>query len=82
MAHPNWSFGDNDPKAAVLTRSRLFAEWADQPILVIGAHFATPPLATSSATAERSGLRCEGRREIGRGGACFSSLHKSRTFYC
>jgi hypothetical protein len=30
MAHPNWSFGDNDPKAAVLTRSRLFAEWADQ----------------------------------------------------
>jgi hypothetical protein len=27
MAHP---FGDNDPKAAMLTRSRLFAEWAEQ----------------------------------------------------
>jgi glyoxylase-like metal-dependent hydrolase (beta-lactamase superfamily II) len=40
MAHPDWSLGDNDPKAAALTRSRLFAEWADQPILVIGAHFA------------------------------------------
>jgi glyoxylase-like metal-dependent hydrolase (beta-lactamase superfamily II) len=42
MAHPNWSIGDNDRKAAALTRSRLFAEWADQPILVIGTHFAAP----------------------------------------
>ncbi|MGH8202600.1 MAG: MBL fold metallo-hydrolase [Steroidobacteraceae bacterium] len=42
MAHPDWSFGDSDRKAAVLTRSRLFAEWADQPILVIGTHFAAP----------------------------------------
>jgi glyoxylase-like metal-dependent hydrolase (beta-lactamase superfamily II) len=42
MAHPDWSFSDTDPKAAVLTRSRLFAEWADQPILVIGSHFAAP----------------------------------------
>jgi glyoxylase-like metal-dependent hydrolase (beta-lactamase superfamily II) len=42
LAHPNWSFGDNDPKTAVLTRSRLFAEWADQTILVIGTHFAAP----------------------------------------
>ncbi len=42
LAHPDWSLGDNDPKAAVLTRSRLFAEWADQPILVIGTHFAAP----------------------------------------
>jgi hypothetical protein len=24
-AHPDWSLGDNDPKAAALTRSRLFA---------------------------------------------------------
>ena len=38
----DWSLGDNDPKGAALTRSRLFAEWADQPILVIGSHFAAP----------------------------------------
>jgi hypothetical protein len=31
-----------DPKAAALTRSRLFAEWAEQTILVIGTHFAAP----------------------------------------
>jgi glyoxylase-like metal-dependent hydrolase (beta-lactamase superfamily II) len=42
MAHPDWSFGDNDKEAGVLTRSRLFGEWADQPILVIGTHFAAP----------------------------------------
>jgi glyoxylase-like metal-dependent hydrolase (beta-lactamase superfamily II) len=42
LAHPDWSFADNDLKAAVLTRSRLFAEWADQAILVIDTHFATP----------------------------------------
>lgn len=34
--------GEDDPKAAAFTRSRLFAEWADQPILVIGTHFAAP----------------------------------------
>src|ERR1700678_4192642 len=42
LAHPDWSLGDDDPKAAILTRSRLFAEWADQPILVIGTHFPAP----------------------------------------
>jgi len=42
MAHLDWSFGDNDKAAGVLTRSRLLAEWADQPILVIGTHFAAP----------------------------------------
>jgi len=42
LAHPYWSLGDNDPKAAALARSRLFAEWADQTILVIGIHFAAP----------------------------------------
>jgi hypothetical protein len=42
LAHPDQSLGDNDPKAAALTRSRLFAEWADQMILVIGTHFAAP----------------------------------------
>jgi glyoxylase-like metal-dependent hydrolase (beta-lactamase superfamily II) len=43
MAHPDWSpkFDDN-PQAAAATRARLFAEWADQPILVIGTHYATP----------------------------------------
>ncbi|HEY1890147.1 MAG TPA: MBL fold metallo-hydrolase [Steroidobacteraceae bacterium] len=42
LAHPDWAFGDDDRKVAALTRSRLFAEWADQPILVIGTHFAAP----------------------------------------
>ena len=42
LAHPDWSFADNDPKAAALTRLRLFAEWADQAILVIGTHFPAP----------------------------------------
>ena len=42
IAHPDWALGDHDPQAALLTRSRLFAEWADQPILVIGTHFASP----------------------------------------
>ncbi len=42
MAHPDWMLADDDPKAAVLTRTRLFAEWAGQPILVIGTHFPDP----------------------------------------
>lgn len=42
MAHPDWSLGDSDPEAAALTRSRLFAEWAEQRILVIGTHFPAP----------------------------------------
>ncbi len=43
MAHPDWSpTFDSDPKAAAATRARLFAEWADETILVIGTHYATP----------------------------------------
>jgi glyoxylase-like metal-dependent hydrolase (beta-lactamase superfamily II) len=42
MAHPEWPFGDDDRKVATLTGSRLFAECADQPTLVIGSHFAAP----------------------------------------
>jgi len=42
LGRPGWMFGDDDPEAAARTRSRLFAEWADQPILVIGAHFPAP----------------------------------------
>jgi glyoxylase-like metal-dependent hydrolase (beta-lactamase superfamily II) len=42
LAHPDWSLGDNDPKAAALTRSRLFAQWAEQTILVIGTHLVAP----------------------------------------
>jgi glyoxylase-like metal-dependent hydrolase (beta-lactamase superfamily II) len=43
LAHPDWSPAfDSDPKAAAVTRARLFAEWADEPILVIGTHWATP----------------------------------------
>ncbi|HUO11724.1 MAG TPA: MBL fold metallo-hydrolase [Caulobacteraceae bacterium] len=43
LAHPDWSPAfDSDPKAAAATRARLFAEWADAPILVIGTHWAGP----------------------------------------
>ena len=43
MAHPQWSPSfDSDPKAAAATRAKMFAEWADDDILVIGTHYATP----------------------------------------
>lgn len=43
MAHPDWSPPfDSDPKAAAVTRSRFFAEWADEGLLVIGTHYAGP----------------------------------------
>jgi len=43
MAHPDWapSF-DSDKDAAIATRNRVLGEVADQPILVIGTHFAAP----------------------------------------
>lgn len=43
LAHPHWSPSfDSDPKAAAATRARMFAEWADEPTLVIGTHYAGP----------------------------------------
>ena len=43
MAHPDWSPSfDSDQTAAAVTRAKMFAEWADQPILVIGTHYAAP----------------------------------------
>jgi glyoxylase-like metal-dependent hydrolase (beta-lactamase superfamily II) len=43
MAHLDWSFDEPIRRAeAMLTRTRLFNEWADQPILVIGTHFPAP----------------------------------------
>ena len=43
LAHPDWSpTFDSDPKAAAVTRARLFAEWADAPVLVIGTHWSAP----------------------------------------
>jgi glyoxylase-like metal-dependent hydrolase (beta-lactamase superfamily II) len=43
MAHPEWATTfDSDVQAAAATRRKLFAEWADQPILVIGTHYAAP----------------------------------------
>jgi len=43
LAHPDWSprFDTNGAESAA-TRARLFAEWADKPILVIGTHYAAP----------------------------------------
>ncbi|MHC8381089.1 MBL fold metallo-hydrolase [Pseudomonas sp. LB3P14] len=43
MAHPDWATSfDSDAQVAVVTRAKMFAEWADQPILVIGTHYAAP----------------------------------------
>ncbi len=43
MAHPEWSpVFDADPQAAAVLRRRMFADLADQPVLVIGTHFAAP----------------------------------------
>jgi len=43
FVHPEWSSSpDSDPARAIATRKRMYAELADQPILVIGTHFATP----------------------------------------
>lgn len=43
MAHPEWSpVFDVDPQAAAVLRRRMFADIADQPVLVIGTHFAAP----------------------------------------
>jgi glyoxylase-like metal-dependent hydrolase (beta-lactamase superfamily II) len=43
LAHPDWTPRfDTDLKESASTRWRLFAEWADQPTLVIGTHFAAP----------------------------------------
>ena len=43
MANPEWATSfDSDVQGARATRAKLFAEWADQPILVIGTHYAAP----------------------------------------
>jgi glyoxylase-like metal-dependent hydrolase (beta-lactamase superfamily II) len=43
MADPAWcSSFDVDGEAAIATRRRMFGEWADRPILVIGTHYAAP----------------------------------------
>ncbi len=43
MAHPDWSPPfDSDPKEAAKVRARMFGIWADDDILVIGTHYATP----------------------------------------
>jgi glyoxylase-like metal-dependent hydrolase (beta-lactamase superfamily II) len=43
LPNPGWAtVFDSDISAAKATRERLFAEWADQPILVIGTHYPAP----------------------------------------
>lgn len=43
MAHPDWSPPfDSDPQAAAAMRAKMFAEVADQPVLLIGTHYAGP----------------------------------------
>lgn len=43
IAHPEWSStADVDQQVSADTRARFLAEFADEPVLVIGTHFATP----------------------------------------
>ncbi|MFM5952903.1 MAG: MBL fold metallo-hydrolase [Novosphingobium sp.] len=43
MPHPEWSpLFDSDPAEAARTRARMFGEWADQGLLVIGTHYSGP----------------------------------------
>jgi len=43
FVHPEWSSSpDSDPPMAIATRREMYARLADEPILVIGTHFATP----------------------------------------
>lgn len=43
IAHPHWgTLVDSDSQASGLTRKRMLQNWADQPVLVIGTHFAAP----------------------------------------
>lgn len=43
MPHPDWSPAfDSDPREAAATRARMFGEWADREVLVIGTHYAGP----------------------------------------
>ncbi|MBT6273410.1 MAG: MBL fold metallo-hydrolase [Chromatiales bacterium] len=43
FAHPEWSSSpDTDPPQAIATRLNMYERLADQPVLVIGTHFATP----------------------------------------
>ena len=43
IAHPDWSpHFDADKEASKATRRQMLEEVADQPVLVIGTHFAAP----------------------------------------
>jgi glyoxylase-like metal-dependent hydrolase (beta-lactamase superfamily II) len=43
MAHPEWAAKvDYDPVQSTATRRAFYARYAEQPVLVIGTHFATP----------------------------------------
>jgi len=43
MGHPDWAPPfDTDNDASTAMRRKMFAEWADKPILVIGTHYAGP----------------------------------------
>jgi glyoxylase-like metal-dependent hydrolase (beta-lactamase superfamily II) len=43
MAHPDWATPyDSDRRAAEATRRALLKDWSENPVLVIGTHFAAP----------------------------------------
>jgi glyoxylase-like metal-dependent hydrolase (beta-lactamase superfamily II) len=43
IGRPDWAPGfDSDKAAARVTRKAMLKDWADQPILIIGTHFAEP----------------------------------------
>jgi glyoxylase-like metal-dependent hydrolase (beta-lactamase superfamily II) len=60
MGHPDWSPPfDSDRGASAAMRRRMFAEWADQPILVIGTHYAAPT--AGHVKTDGAAFRFEGR---------------------
>ena len=59
LGHPDWSpFFDSDREASARMRAGLFAQWADDDILVIGTHYAGPTAGRISR--EGSAFRFDG----------------------
>ena len=59
IAHPDWSpWFDSDPVESAVTRADLLQSVADQPVLVIGTHFAAPT--AGHVTRDGAAYRFEG----------------------
>jgi glyoxylase-like metal-dependent hydrolase (beta-lactamase superfamily II) len=60
MAHPEWAANvDYDAAQSTATRQAFYARYADQPVLVIGTHFATPTAGKIVREGDRYRLRVD-----------------------